>query len=261
MSNCSTNRQTANNYTYGEIGTYAIKSLADLSSPNGLADAKASIFAACTRNTAPKNCACPDQPGSSARPGDKAAWSNIANAAGGGDRSAGAAYFCVGSNSCGFVHTCSVPNTAITLQRSLAPVGTVFIGSSPVYFFSDPTKGFPYERAEARACSSISGPSSDWTYGCIGQSTQFARGSNVTALAHFKNLTVKHRFRAEVRCYGNLQFTTAMTDFNIVGSGWQQAYFRPVINNVQSGNWDVRIFLGTSDGAFRLEQTVLFSVP
>ncbi len=90
----------ANTWTYGEIGSWAIKSYKDPSAPAGLADAKASLAAVCSRGNS-----CNSVDGSTAtNPFDKAAWKNIVNASGGTDKSGGANYFNVGTNGLFMTH-------------------------------------------------------------------------------------------------------------------------------------------------------------
>jgi hypothetical protein len=91
----------ANEVTFGEFGQCAIISIRDLKAPDGLGDAKASLYAVCKRG---QKCASVD--GSKRRdPGDKAAWKNI-KAANGSDKSNGATNFCVGTTQCWFVEKC-----------------------------------------------------------------------------------------------------------------------------------------------------------
>ncbi|HZX74463.1 MAG TPA: DUF4157 domain-containing protein, partial [Cyclobacteriaceae bacterium] len=95
-------QRSADTCTYGEIREWAIVSMQDHSAPAGLADAKASIGAACSRG---QSCNCVNGSNASAD-GNKAAWTNITTASGGTDQSNGGNFMCVGSEACGFVHQC-----------------------------------------------------------------------------------------------------------------------------------------------------------
>jgi RHS repeat-associated protein len=126
-----------NNWVWGEIGPYINISQRNLNPNPGLADAKASIIAACSRN--PYGCYNKPTPGPNAARGDRAAWQNIVNATGGTDRSGGGNYICVGSQECSVVHECN-NSRGETVERPcrLQPTGTVTIGGITIYFYSDP---------------------------------------------------------------------------------------------------------------------------
>ncbi|MBI3755913.1 MAG: hypothetical protein HY265_07120, partial [Deltaproteobacteria bacterium] len=135
----------ANTLTYGEIRAWAIMSLTNFASPAGLADARASIAAACGRGNA-----CNSVDGSTATAsGDQAAWNNITNATGGTDRSGGGNFMCVGSQDCWFVHKCykccGGQKTLSTRSSNLTPCGTVTVSSSQggtLYFYNDSLRGW-----------------------------------------------------------------------------------------------------------------------
>ena len=135
----------ANTYTYGEIREWAIKcsSPLDLSSPAGLADAKASIGAACSRGNA-----CNSIDGSTATGWDLAAWKNIVNATGGTDRSGGGNYMCVGNTGCyntGCYKCCGGKKKWVKRDTPLQSTGSVTVSScqgGTVYFYNDPYKGW-----------------------------------------------------------------------------------------------------------------------
>jgi hypothetical protein len=133
---------SANECTYGEIRSWAITSMSDHSAPAGLADAKASIGAACARNP----CNCVDGSNATA-PGDQAAWSNIVAASGGTDHSGGGNFMCVGHQNCWFVHRCyhcENGHRALTDRDSnLATSGsTAVTGHGTLYFYNDALQGW-----------------------------------------------------------------------------------------------------------------------
>jgi hypothetical protein len=127
----------ADQCTFGEIGQWAITSVADFTPPAGLADAKASIDAACSR----QRCNCIDGSTKTA-PGDRHAWTNILVATGGTDQTAGGNFMCVGNESCWFVHSCG-PDMRHLRERAtpLTPVGTVVVNGHRLFFYSDPLLG------------------------------------------------------------------------------------------------------------------------
>jgi RHS repeat-associated protein len=146
----------ADDWTYGEIGQFGIHSLNDFSSPAGLADAKASIAGACSRQGGRCN-AGRSRPH---RPGDIAAWNNIVNATGGTDLSGGGELMCVNTQDCYFVHTCNTcqNNKRKTIERAtpLTTTGIVIIGEPPnqgiLYFYHDPLQGWDTTANRASAC-------------------------------------------------------------------------------------------------------------
>jgi uncharacterized protein DUF4157 len=139
-------RQSADEYTFGEIGSWGVVSLTDFSAPAGLADAKASIGAVCRPNT------CRHVSGAAATaPGDQHSWQNIVAANGGSDQSGGGTLMCVGTQQCGFVHQCTRCNgtNRETVERTaagganLSATGTVNVaGHGTLYFYSDPLQGW-----------------------------------------------------------------------------------------------------------------------
>jgi hypothetical protein len=129
--------------TFGEIEQWAVVSLSDLAAPDGLADAKASIGAACARNTARSNCHCVDGAGRTSPPGTVAAWKNIVTANGGTDVSGGGNFICVGHQHCKIVHKCRAASGRwVNRQTNLVPSGTATVKDhGTIYFYSDPRLG------------------------------------------------------------------------------------------------------------------------
>lgn len=137
-------QRSANTCTFGEIRQWAIVSQRDHSAPAGLADAKASIGAACSRG---QPCSCHGLRANAA-PGDRAAWRNIRAASGGTDHSNNGNFMCVGHQGCWFVHQCRPvyqPGEARPPLRerttNLQPVGRVSIRGNTVYFYRDRRNG------------------------------------------------------------------------------------------------------------------------
>lgn len=132
----------ANTYTYGEIRAWAVTcSPSDLSSPKGLADAKASIGAACSRGNV-----CNSVDGSTATGKvDQAAWKNIVNATGGTDLSGGGNYMCT-DHSCFITDCykcCNGKKTRVKRNKPLQTTGSVTVSScrgGTVYFYNDPNQ-------------------------------------------------------------------------------------------------------------------------
>lgn len=134
-------------WTYGEVGNSCVTSQSDFSAPPGLADMKASIGAACSKNNASKNCHPVDGSNASA-PSDKAAWKNIQDAKNGKDLSGGGNMFCVGNENCAIVHRCrEVVNDrhpAGRVRERITPLttsGTATLNGTTVYFYNDPRNG------------------------------------------------------------------------------------------------------------------------
>jgi RHS repeat-associated protein len=141
-----------NTVTYGEMREWAITSPTDFTPPPGLADAKASIGAACGRNSV---CASVD--GSNAEsPVDRAAWQNIVNANGGTDQSGGGNFMCVGHQQCWFVHQCDTCRDCrrdrVERDQSLMPSGTVGVSGHTIYFYNDPLRGWDTSANYRSAC-------------------------------------------------------------------------------------------------------------
>ncbi|MFH1022223.1 MAG: hypothetical protein V1809_02415 [Planctomycetota bacterium] len=93
-----------NSVAYGEIREWAVKKSTrpvDYSAPEGLGDAKASLWGICSRN---KTCKATDG-SKAAADADKAAWKNI-QASKGEDKSGKAWFVCVGHEGCWFVGKC-----------------------------------------------------------------------------------------------------------------------------------------------------------
>jgi hypothetical protein len=260
-SSCAANLQTANNYTYGEIRSWACAGN-NCGVPTGLGDAKASIFAACLRNTSPLNCACVAQPSATAAFLDRAAWNNISSASG-TDRSNSANYFCVGHQNCSIVTSCALPmSTATKVSRQLQPVSTVNVGSNPLYFYRDQTLGMCFRMSSGQSCSSIVYPTAgnNWTASCTGTASSFTRGTPVMILARFTSLTVNHRFAARVFRNNVLQYEVPPTGYNVVGSGWEQAYFWHQVQANTSGTWKVQVRIDPGNATFYDAQVISFTV-
>jgi Domain of unknown function (DUF4157) len=174
-----------NTCTYGEIRSWAITSQSDFSAPGGLANAKASIGAVCSRNP----CSCVD--GSTATaPGDRAAWRNIVAARGGSDRSGGGNYMCVGSNRCRFVHSCySCVTENGTQRRSLtrraSPLSTsgttTVTGKGTLYFYNDPLSGWCNREDYRSGCQGTSG-ATESTTGAVTEAVESVTGALATAV-------------------------------------------------------------------------------
>lgn len=129
----------ANTVTYAEVRQWANVSSTNYNPAPGLADAKASIAAACERSVG--GCG-EDQPGSAAAPGDQHAWQNIVNATGGTDLSGGGNFMCVGSQGCWFVHSCrNSQGNMVERTCNLAPSGNVTLRGHTIYFYNDPLLG------------------------------------------------------------------------------------------------------------------------
>ncbi|EOT5623894.1 RHS repeat-associated core domain-containing protein, partial [Escherichia coli] len=135
------------NWTYGEVGNSYVTSQRDFTPPPGLADMKASIGAACSRNNASRNCHPVDGSNASA-PSDKAAWENIQNATNGKDLSGGGNMFCVGNEDCAVVHSCreivNARHPAGRVRERVTPLttsGTATLNGTTVYFYNDPRNG------------------------------------------------------------------------------------------------------------------------
>ncbi|HCP3858537.1 TPA: RHS repeat protein, partial [Escherichia coli] len=135
------------NWTYGEVGNSCVTSQRDFTPPPGLADMKASIGAACSRNNASRNCHPVDGSNASA-PSDKAAWENIQNATNGKDLSGGGNMFCVGNEDCAVVHSCreivNARHPAGRVRERVTPLttsGTATLNGTTVYFYNDPRNG------------------------------------------------------------------------------------------------------------------------
>jgi RHS repeat-associated protein len=142
----------ANTIAYGEIRQFAIMNQHNFSSPAGLADAKASLYAACSRG-GPRSCSPLDGSITATEAGDIAAWINIVNASGGTDRSGGGNIVCIvefGKNTtCKRVHKCTCCCDGVSTEREreapLNPVGSVKVYSlqgGTIYFYDDPLNGW-----------------------------------------------------------------------------------------------------------------------
>jgi RHS repeat-associated protein len=142
----------ANTRTYGEIGRWSWLPAPGYPAPPGLADAKASIEAACTLNGG--GCNAVDGSGAS-NPISRAAWNNIVNA-NGKDESGGGNYMCVGGQGCWFVLGCweCMKGTKIFANRpkKLEPSGSVEVGGHTVYFYKDPLQGWCNEADRNSGC-------------------------------------------------------------------------------------------------------------
>jgi RHS repeat-associated protein len=150
----------ANTWTYGEIEQWSITSMRDFTPPPGLADAKASIAAACGRNTNVANCKSVDGSNATA-PADAAAWNNIVNANGGSDLTGGGDLMCVGTTGCWFVHasyTCRNHSKVLAERDNpLTPTGTVSVNGHTLYFYSDPLGGWDNATDRNTACHCLGG--------------------------------------------------------------------------------------------------------
>jgi RHS repeat-associated protein len=135
----------ANTWTFGEIEQWSITNYRTLAPPAGLADAKESINAACTRNGG----RCNNINGSlySTDPIRTAAWNNIVNASGGTDYSGGGNYMCVGhpTNHCPYVNQCKTCCCGrvrwVNRATPLTVTGTVTVpglSGGTLYFYNDP---------------------------------------------------------------------------------------------------------------------------
>jgi RHS repeat-associated protein len=127
-----------NTYTYGEIQKWVNEPGA---TPEQIADAKASIGAACGRGN---DCASrmfdPDNPKNS-----PSAWQKIVDATGGKDRSGGGSYICVGIPGC-YINTCykcqDGKKTKVTRDPPVPTTGATPVGANKVYYYNDPLKGW-----------------------------------------------------------------------------------------------------------------------
>jgi RHS repeat-associated protein len=135
----------ANNWTFGEIESWAITDYETLASPAGLADAKTSIAAACTLNGG--RCNNVDGSAFADDPIRTAAWNNIVNATGGADLTGGGSYFCVGhpTQGCPYVTRCKTccNGREMWVDRAspLTTTGTATVsgmGGGTLYFYTDP---------------------------------------------------------------------------------------------------------------------------
>jgi RHS repeat-associated protein len=133
----------ADNWAFGEIRSWAVTSITDLSAPPELGAAKASIAAACSRGN---QCASAD--GSNAKaPADRAAWNNILNARG-NDLSGGGKYFCIvpSSSKCYDTHCykCECGKKILTERNFPLPyTGTVIsAGKGAIHFYNDENQGW-----------------------------------------------------------------------------------------------------------------------
>jgi len=143
----------ANNWTYGEIRSWAVGPAPGFAPPQGLGDAKASIAAACALNGG----GCADVNGATATDAaDQAAWRNITQA-NGTDRSGGGNFMCVGTQGCWFVHKCyeCSKGKKILVDRpaALKPSGTVNVGAHTLYFYNDSLQGWCNEKDKNCGCS------------------------------------------------------------------------------------------------------------
>ncbi|HEV2247640.1 MAG TPA: RHS repeat-associated core domain-containing protein [Terriglobia bacterium] len=143
----------ANNWTYGEIRSWAVGPAPGFAPPQGLGDAKASIAAACALNGG----GCADVNGATATDAaDQAAWRNITQA-NGTDRSGGGNFMCVGTQGCWFVHKCyeCSKGKKILVDRpaALKPSGTVNVGAHTLYFYNDSLQGWCNEKDKNCRCS------------------------------------------------------------------------------------------------------------
>jgi hypothetical protein len=137
---------------YGEIRSWAIVSQSNLAAPAGLGDAVTSVEACCGRG---QPCSCVDGSNATA-PGDQAAWRNI-SAATGSDRSAGAAFMCVGTEGCWFVHSCRGCTDGRPQNRArttaLTAAGTTNVtGKGTLYFYDVPHQGWCSAEERRTAC-------------------------------------------------------------------------------------------------------------
>jgi RHS repeat-associated protein len=133
--------QTTNaEYAYGEIREYCINRSDRSVPPDGIADAVASVGAACSASP------CLSKDGSHSKGDNRIAWNNIQNATGGVDRTGGGTFMCVGSENCWWVHGCKgcEKNSPKEKDRPtpLAPSGTVTVGGNTVYFYKVPDQGW-----------------------------------------------------------------------------------------------------------------------
>jgi len=143
-------------WVYGEIRQYAINSFKDLGAPSGLADAKASIIAACKASGG--DCNDKQRPNGTENKYDTAAWENIKNATDGKDQSGGGNFMCVGTQNCWFVTKCykCVGGAKVRVSRPtpLTPSGTVRVGRGTVYFYKDPLQGWCNAEDRKSGCKS-----------------------------------------------------------------------------------------------------------
>ena len=106
-----------------------------------------------------------------------------------------------------------------------------------------------------------------WEYGSgsqylnyrpIGQSSTFQRGSNVYLLAQIRNISVNHRYKAELYRSGVKQWENSTAWINVAGN---LPYSNYVTNqpNALEGNYEYRVFADFGAG-FQLLANVPFSV-
>ncbi len=140
----------ADEWTMGEIEPWAIVSYNDIKTiPPGLADAKASISACCSRTNTARTCGKLN--GANLKNKNrKAAWKNITNASGGSDKTGGGEIMCVGHQNCELVQKCwkcckGGGRTLVKRSKPLSPTGTVTVkgmSGGTLYFYTDPLKGW-----------------------------------------------------------------------------------------------------------------------
>ncbi|MGH2510238.1 MAG: RHS repeat-associated core domain-containing protein, partial [Ktedonobacteraceae bacterium] len=137
----------ADKVTYGEVRNYAYTK--DGSAPKGLADAKASLGAACAANGGADACIVKD--GSNSTGLDKIAWKNIRAAKGGKDLSGGGNGVCVGQTGCKFRHAAYTykngKKVLVERKKPLPWTGHATIsgarnGSTTIYFYKFKYKGW-----------------------------------------------------------------------------------------------------------------------
>ena len=266
LSRCASSQQNPINYTYGEVRSWANMSASDFRAAAGLGDMKASIGAACARNSDTENCACSSPPSATAAPGDRAAWGNITTAQG-NDRSNGSRYVCVGTRICPMQHQCVMPGpTTRTINRVLPHAALLLLNNDQhraVYFFKGAPGQHCFAHAWTQACSSITLPaaSNNWTATCsLNLSGSFERNSSVPVLARFTDITVRHRFSADVLLNGRREYTVGPTSYSDVGNGWDQAFFWTTVRPTAPGTWSVRVSVDPGTGTFYAMSSTSFVV-
>jgi RHS repeat-associated protein len=139
-----------NTYTYGEMRQYIDKP--DVT-PEQIADAKASIGAACGRG---EDCTSHGGGPTATSGPDASAWKKIKDATGGTDQSGGGRYMCVGTPQCKVVSKCKTCRNGqeVYVKRDppLPPSGTIQVGSTTTYFYRDPLRGWCNSREFKFGC-------------------------------------------------------------------------------------------------------------
>ena len=148
------NSIAASSLAYGEVGEFSWRRR-DYGPPNNLADAVASIAAACSRNKVIGGPCESKNVSGSTDPLISAAWNNIRNAVGGTDRTGGGNLMCVKNQQCVQVHSAYTykngKKVLVPRPQPLKPSGTVEItgsgsGNVTLYFYKMPYQGWLKQR-------------------------------------------------------------------------------------------------------------------